>query len=217
MRWDKAQYRERLRTRLKRLNAIKTWQLVIVLLLTSIVAATFLRLNNLGMMERRDAVIAADEKGDSTDIEQAVNELQRYVTRHMNTDLGGGFYLTKSYDRAREAAMKAAADTSNPNSTIYNKASKQCQSATEMAKYGGYVACVLAKVEAVGGQSNPVSELKLPVSDAYKINFASPVWSFDLAGIFVLLSILIILIILGRITGVIILKLLLKRRYSHVL
>lgn len=217
MRWEPMKYREQLRARLKRLNTVKTWQLVVLLLLSCIVAAIFLRLNNLGMMERRDAVIAADEKGDASQIDKAVNELQRYVTRHMNTDLGGGFYLTQSYERAREAAMQAASDTSNPNSAVYSQASIACQSSSERARYGGYVACVLAKVDVVGGQGNLTSSLKLPPSELYKINFASPLWSFDLAGIFVALSTLIILVILIRATGVIILRVLLKRRYSHVL
>lgn len=216
MRWEVGKYRERLRVRLKRLNAIKTWQLLVLLLLTSIVAATLLRLNNLGMMERRDAVIAADEKGDRAQIEAAVNELQRYVTRHMNTNLGGGFYLTKSYERAREAAMSQASDSSNPNSAIYNQASIECQSAAERARHGGYVACVLAKVGTIEGQGDFASTLKLPPSELYKINFVSPFLSFDLAGLSVLLSVFIVVVIIVRLTGVVILKILLRSRYSHV-
>lgn len=217
MRWDtKASY-ERLHARLKRISAIKNWQLFVLLILGVLLSAIFLRLNNLGMIDLRNAVIAADDKGDSAEIAKAVNELQKYVTSHMNTDLGGGFYLASSYERAREAAINAAADKSNPNSAVYQQASIQCQPAGERAKYGGYVACVQAKVDAVGGQANPASALKLPSSDAYKINFASPLWSFDLAGFFVALSLLIIVVMAFRITGVLILKLLLRRHYSHVL
>ena len=216
MRWEVSKYRERLRMRLKRLSAIKTWQLVVVLLLICILAAIFLRLNNLGMMERRDAVISADEKGDTTAIEAAVNELQRYVTRHMNTSLSGGFYLTKSYERAREAAMSQAGDSSNPNSEIYNQASVECQSAAERARHGGYVACVLAKVGTVEGQGDLVSSLKLPPSELFKINFVSPLISLDLAGFSVLFAVFIVVVIIVRITGVVIVKILLRHRYSHV-
>ncbi|HMR72693.1 MAG TPA: hypothetical protein PKD68_01660 [Candidatus Saccharibacteria bacterium] len=211
-----SKYRERLRTWLKRLGAIKTWQLIVVLLLTSIVAAIFLRLNNLGMMERRDAVIAADEKGDVAQLEAAVNELQRYVTRHMNTNLDGGFYLTKSYERAREVAMSQAGDSSNPNSAIYNQASIDCQSGSERARYGGYVPCVLAKVGTVEGQGDLVSNLKLPPSELYKINFVSPLVSLDFAGLSVLFAIFIVVVIVARLTGVAVVKILLRRRYSHV-
>lgn len=217
MRWETSKYRERLRLRLKHLTTVKTWQLIVVLVIVSLVAAIFLRLNNLGMMERRDAVIAADEKGDATEIARTVNELQRYVTSHMNTGLGDGFYMTQSYERAREAAMNAASDTSNPNSAVYSQASIECQSSTERTKHGGYVACVLAKVGTVEGQENPVSSLKLPPSSMYKVNFASPLWSFDLAGIFIALAVIIIVLIVIRLTGVIILKILIRHRYSQVL
>ena len=51
------------RRAIRRLEEIKTWQLVILLVMASFVSATFLRLNNIGMIERRDAVINADKEG----------------------------------------------------------------------------------------------------------------------------------------------------------
>lgn len=216
MRWEPKKHYEKLRTRLRKLNAIKTWQLLVILLLTTIVAATLLRLNNLGMLERRNAVIAADEKGDSAELERSISELRRYVTSHMNTSLGNGFYLSHSYDRAREAATRAASDTSNPNSAVYQQASVECQAGSERVRYGGYVQCVIAKVSLVPGQENPVSALKLPRAEAYKINFASPLWSFDLAGMAVAICMLIIVIIIVRFIEVVILKIMLKSRFSSI-
>lgn len=217
MRWDVKAYRERLRRRLKRLKAIKIWQLVVVFLLSLIISATFLRLNSLAMSELRRTVIAADEKGDTAAINKAVEALGAYVTSHMNTSLGDGFYLTASYERAREAAVQAAADTANPDSALYQQASVECQSASARAAYGGYyVPCVLAKVKELGSAANLTSELQLPRAELYKINFISPLWSPDAAGFFVAISALILFIIIGRITGVIVLKLLLKRRFKTI-
>ena len=180
-----------------------------------LVSATLLRLNSLTMAELRRAVIAADEKGDTAAIQQTVNALGVYVGAHMNTDLQGGFYLSASYERARQAALQTVGDASDPNSKLYQQASVQCQ--TERLKVaGGYVQCVLNKVSDLGGPSTLQSELKLPRSETYKVNFVSPLWSYDLAGVGVAISVLIILIILARITGVLVLRALLKRRFQNI-
>lgn len=217
MRWDTKAYRKRVHERLKRLKAIKIWQLVILLLLSTLISATFFRLNSLAMSDLRKAVIAADQKGDTAAIKKTVEALGAYVTTHMNTSLGDGFYLTASYERAREAAVRAAADTTNPDSAAYQQASVECQSASARAAYGGYyVPCVLSKVQELGSSTSLVSELQLPRLELYKVNFVSPLWSPDPAGISVAISALILLIIIGRITGVILLKILLKRRFRTI-
>ena len=41
---------------LKRISRVRTWQLVLLLILLVLAAAALLRLNNIGMVERRDAV-----------------------------------------------------------------------------------------------------------------------------------------------------------------
>lgn len=218
MRWDNSKaYRERVRQRLKHLKAIKTWQLVVLLLLSLLITATFFRLNSLTMSELRRAVIAADEKGDSAALHTATGALGSYVTAHMNTSLGDGFYLTASYERAREAAVQAAADTANPDSALYQQASVECQSASVRAAYGGlYVPCVLAKVKELGSSTTLTAELQLPRPELYKIDFVSPLWSPDGAGISVAISALILLMIIARITGVVVLKLLLKTRFKTI-
>ena len=40
--------------RIKRLSQIKTWQLVVLLIMSGFISATFLRLNNVGMVEREN-------------------------------------------------------------------------------------------------------------------------------------------------------------------
>lgn len=210
-------YRERLHARLKHLRAIKIWQLLILLLLSLLVTATLFRLNSLAMSDLRRAVITADQKGNTAELSKAISSLGAYVTSHMNTSLGDGFYLTASYERAREAAVQAAADTTNPDSTLYQKASVECQSSSARAPYGGYyVPCVLARVKALGSSSGLAQELQLPRYELYKINFVSPLWSPDAAGISVAITALILLIIIARITGVVVLKFLLKRRFNSI-
>ena len=56
--------RRNLRNRLKQIQMVKTWQLVLIFLLMSFVSASLLRLNNVGMIERRDAVMTADQSCD---------------------------------------------------------------------------------------------------------------------------------------------------------
>lgn len=68
--------KRKVRSTLRFLQHAKTWQLFVVLILCGFVAATFLRLNNIGMIERRTAVIAADEAGDNAVTQQRLFALQ---------------------------------------------------------------------------------------------------------------------------------------------
>jgi hypothetical protein len=218
MRWDsfdKATYRRLLR----RANTLKTWQLLILLLLGLIVSATFLRLNNLGMVERRAAVIAADEAGDREVLRTTIVELQKYVTSHMNTNLGSGFYLTKTYERDRDDALASANQTTNPSSTVYQQASIECRSRFQGGRdsfRNDYVQCVIERVGALSPQTDVESSLNLPKADAYRINFSSPIWSLDLAGLGVAFCVLVTLVILGRMALVFLLRLLLRRHYRSI-
>lgn len=203
---------------LARLKRVKTWQLVVVLLLMTLVAATLLRLNNLGMVERREAVYAADRKGDKPAIKSALLELQQYVTSHMNTDLGKGVYLVKTYERDRAKALKAAQSVENPNAQVYQQASIDCRSRFQ----GGvesfrndYVQCVIERVSALEGQEGAPA-LQLPKADTYRYAFVSPLISFDAAGLAVLACLLITSVIVLRLLTLVILRLLLKRRYRGV-
>jgi hypothetical protein len=219
MRWenltDKAKYRRVLHT----VQRLKTWQLVILLLLGLIVSSTLLRLNNLNMVERRTAVIAADEKGDAAVLRQSIVELQGYISRHMNTSLEGGFFLTKTYERDRDRALTAASQTTNPNSSVYQQASIECRSRFQGGRESfrnDYVQCVIEKVSSLSAQTDIEQDLKLPKADAYKISFSSPVWTPDLAGLAVAFCVLVSLVIVGRMVVVLILRRLLRQHYRSV-
>ncbi len=113
----KRQQRER---GLKRLQQVKTWQLVLILVLALFVTATFLRLNNIGMIQRRDAVLSADKQGDEDVLRNRLYDLQRYAAAHMNADTGP-MYLQESYNRAAEAAKQAAEAQVGSGENIYKK------------------------------------------------------------------------------------------------
>jgi len=210
--------RRRIRTWLHRVRALKNWQLLVLLLIMTIVSATLLRLNNLGMVERRTAVINADEKGDKEVLRTRIVELQGYISSHMNTSLTGGLYLAKTYERDRDAALAAAASATNPSSAVYQQASIECRQRWKggVASFrNDYVQCVVEKVGSLAPQTDPTAGLKLPKADAYRINFASPLWTPDIAGFSVLICALLILAIIVRTTSVIILRLLLRKHYRN--
>jgi hypothetical protein len=147
---------------LRNIQRLKVWQLLVLLIIASFISATLLRLNNIGMVERRQAVYAADEKGDSVEIRNALAELQRYVGSHMNTGLDKGVYLQKSYDRAREAALATAGTAANPNSAIYQQASIECRSrfvGGVQSFRNDYVQCVIEKVASLTQGGDPLGSL----------------------------------------------------------
>lgn len=216
MGWDITHNKPRIRHVIHVIRTVKTWQLVVVLLLCILGSASLLRLNSLGMSERRTAVLAADEAGDDVKLRASIVDLQRYVSRHMNTNLGNGFYLTKSYERDRDAALASANSSSNPNSSIYQQAAVECR-----ARFRGgaasfrndYVQCVIERVSALSPQADTALDINLPRADAYKISFASPLWTPDLAGIAVAICGGIILVLLLRGLSLLLLRALLRRHY----
>ena len=200
----------------KRISALQTWQLLLLLVPFVFVSATLLRMNNLGMVERRETVLNADAQGNIDTVQRSLASLQSYVSAHMNTDMGNGVYLQTSYNKAYDAALNSAADTNNPNSAVYQQASVECR-----AKWQGgvasfrndYVQCVIDRVS----QLSPESETSaaLPTADDYRFDYVSPLWSPDFAGLFVGLSALIVLLIVIKTLSYLAFRLLLRRYYRH--
>lgn len=200
------------RNLLRWLKKAKTWQLLIVLILLAFVAATFLRLNNIGMIERRDAVLSADKQTDNQKTKNKLTELQNYVSSHMNASLGKGITLRNIYQRDYSVAIDAAANAHNPNSDLYQKAAIDCQ----VRFHGGvasfrndYVTCV---ANAVSNLPSNQQKAVLPQPADYRYNFASPLISLDFAGIFVILTIILAAFILLRWMALYTLRFIIKRR-----
>ncbi len=199
---------------LKNIQRIKTWQLIIVFILACFVSATFLRLNNIGMVERRDAVLTADSAGDDSVTKARLYELQQYVTSHMNTNMGKGVYLEYSYNRDYDKLLEAASSDGITYGNIYKAAQEVC--APQFSSYSSaYVNCTLSEIEKYPSSSNLVDSVSLSTS-LYVHNFTSPTWSPDFAGWSVVVCVVILIMILLRLISSVILRLLLKRRFLTI-
>ena len=206
--------KKRVKRNIKQLQRIKTWQLVVLLILTSLIAATFLRLNNVGMIERRTAVFAADKTGDKKQVKQNLYALQRYSSSHMNADTSV-LYLETLYRNDVEKITKGAQSTSNITAEIVKKADAVCSK--QFGGYSqGYVLCFRQEQKklTVGGATP--QELKLPSPELYRHTYFSPLWSPDFAGWTIVLSLILAVLIIARVLGLLILKLLLRKHYSSI-
>ena len=207
--------KKQVRRSLNRLQRVKTWQLIIILILASFVSATFLRLNNIGMVERRAAVITADNAGDKKVTQSRLYDLQRYVTAHMNTDMDKGVYLEASYKRDIQTADSNAASDSNPNGNIYKKAQEVC--APQFSHYSyAYLQCTTSELAKYPEGKLLINSVKLPPADLYLHVFYSPLWSPDFAGWSLLICVVILIMIITRFIGVVILRMLLRKHYKSI-
>lgn len=204
-----------IRQTIKGLERVKTWQLVILLILVGFIAATFLRLNNIGMVQRREAVLTADREGNEEVIIQRLYDLQQHVSSHMNTDMGKGIYLEYSYKRDTQSAYDAASSDNNPNGNIYKKAQDTC--APRFSYYStAYLQCTLGELNKYPAASDLISSVNLPNPDAYLHNYVSPVWTPDFAGWTILGGIVLLLLIIIRLITLAALRLLLYRHYKSI-
>lgn len=203
------------RNSLRKLQKIKTWQLIVLFVLSAFVSATFLRLNNVGLIARQNAVLAADEAGDSAVTTQRLYDLQQYVSAHMNTDMGKGLYLESSYNRDTKAVYDKATLDINPYGNIYKKAQDLCTSRFSSWSYA-YLQCITDELAKYPASQELVSSVHLPSPENYRHVFISPVWSPDFAGWSVLLTLAIGLVIIAQLAALGVLRLILSRRYRSV-
>lgn len=171
---------------MNKLKHIKPWYFLILAAIFGVVSVISLRANNQHMVELRDAVYAADKNG--SDVKKPLQDLQAYVTTHMNTNLASGpnavyppIQLKYTYER-----LQAAQNSQSVNSQLYNEAQKYCEGQNSTDFSGrNRVPCIEAYVSSHGAA--PAAK----VPDAlYKFSFASPRWSPDLAGWSIILTIL---------------------------
>lgn len=199
--------KKKLHSDIKKLQRVKTWHLVVLLVLAAFLAATFLRLNNIGMVERRSAVVSADEAGDSEIIKDRLYDLQRYVTSHMNTNLGRGIFLENSYKKD----LKSSYESVQTDSEVYQLVQDYCE--PKFSHWSqAYVQCVIDKLAEYPEAKTPI----MPETSAYIHNFISPIWSPDFAGLSVLICIALLLMIIARITGYFVLRAILKYRHPLI-
>lgn len=201
------------RRTIKTIQKVKTWQLIVVLILSGFITATFLRLNNVGMIQRRDAVISADKTGKDNETKGRLIELQHYVASHMNTDKND-VYLASRYERDKQKLIEVASQDSD-NSVINAEVDAICK--PQFSGYSqGYVECFAREYAKYAPGGDPVSQVAPPDPDKYRFVFASPFWSPDFAGFSLLFTLGIVFVILGRLVMLSVLRLLLKSKYQDV-
>lgn len=162
-----------------KIRKVKPWYFLVIAVVAGIVAAFALRHNNVHMIGLKNAVYAADKNNGDT--EKALQNLQVYVTSHMNTDLAAGqdavyppIQLKYTYDRL---VQKASNKLSTANTQLYNDAQKHCE-ALDPTDFSGRnrVPCIQQYVNDHGANLPTIPE------SLYKFDFVSPLWSPDLAG-----------------------------------
>lgn len=173
-----------------KVRPIRPWYFLILAGLLLGLGVVGLRANNLEMANLRNEVYTADKNG--VGVQLVLQNLQVYVTSHMNTDLSSSpnapyppIQLAYTYDRAVVAAGKRATDF---NTKIYTDAQHYCEKVDSTDFYGtNRVPCVQQYI-----RNHGVSLPTIPDS-LYKFDFVSPWWSPDLAGwslVLVVLSLL---------------------------
>src|SRR5579884_3652914 len=171
---------------------LKPRYILILTLLSTLFCLMALRANNEHMLKLRNDVYAADKAG--TDVIKPLDQLQAYVTRHMNTNLADGpnavyppIQLQYTYQRLVEAQGSQLATT---NSQLYSQAQAYCEK-QDPVDFSGHnrVPCI---EQYVLGHSS-ITLPQIPDS-LYKFSFVSPVWSPDLAGWSLLATIILALL-----------------------
>ncbi len=204
----------------RRFKSVQTWQLIVILIPLLFFTATLLRLDHLKMVELRSAVLTADQEGNEEQIQQTLTALRDYVYSHTVINIvenngiqqvtfgTGPFYLEQQYIRAANAAIEAASselvDDSNPYGNIYAAVAAICQPQAIANGWQwsspGYLDCwtsELAKYPETDISDNHLVA-KIPSTELYRHNYASPIFSWTPAGIAIIACVVLALIIIVR-------------------
>jgi hypothetical protein len=195
---------------LKMISRVKTWQLIIILAVFVLLTAMFLRLNNLGMVNLRDALAKSDETGDIQKVETAATNLQNFVANHMNTSTGK-LPLQTLYNQAARQAI-AASKPPEINAEAYTTAQNSCMPQLQNYGYKAWAQCVASSVGISDVNSLNQNQQAPPDPDAFYVEFASARWSLDPAGILLFISVILVLIIIFRAIFAVILRIILLVR-----
>lgn len=178
---------------LVQLRKVSPWYFVIAIVISSAIAIVSLRQNNIHALQLRDKVLQVDK--DNGDVESALRDLREYVYGHMNTQLAapGGSYppvqLKYRYDRL-VAAQKANEPT---NATLATQAQNYCEAQIPTGRSLYRIDCIQNYILTHGATST----VAIPDS-LYKFDFVPPLWSPDVAGWSVLLTMVLLLSFLIR-------------------
>lgn len=193
------------------IQRVKTWQLVILLLLMLFVTATLFRLNNVGMVQRRDAAIKAT---DPIDARARLYDLQKYSLSHMFAETGV-FYLEGLYATDSKAVTEQIQQMTGSTTTVNARADAVCKPLSS-GYSKEYQDCMIREITKGGQVVDPLSLPQYPDSALYRYSFVSPILSLDFAGAAVVVCIVISLAIVSRAISLLVLKILLKKHYRGI-
>ena len=204
-----------------------TWKVLLVLILLCFVSATLLRADHLEMSKLKDAVMDADANGTDEDIAEALKKLQEYTHKHIIfnfiDDNGsqkivfgtGAFYLENQYNRKANEALKTAQEKINEEGgnmneyNVHKKVAEVCDA--EAIKHGwrypnvNYINCFVNELAKYpeADQLAVTAEAKLPPTDLFRHDYASPMWYPCASGLVILICIILIFVIIIRIIYII--------------
>lgn len=188
-----------------KISSVKTWQLVLLMLLFVVLTVYGLRQNSIGLEPKIEKVITADIN--NKDIDIAINELGDYVVHHMNADLPRPIQLENSYKRAVDKAYDKALKDLRSGSLL-EEARDVCNKLGVIVSAGPQ--CIQDYLDKNWNPDKGSLIVDLPDVSLFTYNFATPRWSPDLPGWSILIAIVLSTAIIGRFIAGIIVKNILK-------
>ncbi|MBR3269797.1 hypothetical protein IKG07_00890 [Candidatus Saccharibacteria bacterium] len=199
---------------------IKTWMLLILLVILFFADATILRLNHVKMSELRDAVLAADEANDDAAIASGLAKLKEFVFSNTVVNVveengeqvvsfgTGPFYLEHQYLRAAETALKDAeakmTGDSNPNGNIYGLAGNTCKALAIQNGWtwdnANFINCMVTEINKYPSAANIQDTIiaALPSTELFRHNYASPIWTPSFLGWLIIITVVVTVVIFIR-------------------
>lgn len=187
---------------------VKTWLLLVVALVATLGTVLTLRHNNVRMVELRERVVAADKAG--VGVSESLQELNEYIFKHMNTQVVRPIELVNTYNRQAQAVIQAAQQGSGRD--IYAEGTAACE--RRGIPLSSIAQCI---TEYANNNAASVAEQKieLPDKDLFIYSFTSPAWTPDLAGFFVLTTVVMWLWLLMRLVEYSVVRLVVRHRLKN--
>lgn len=172
---------------------IKNWVLLVLAAVFLIIGIISLRLNNLGMIELRNAVLAQDQ--DNEMIEEALDDLRSYISRHMNTTPEQPLELIYSYDRAYQEEVERVSQ-SGIDVSINQRAQEECERLDIPLTVRAQ--CIQDYIVDNTPEGQSVADIEAPDRAPFIHEFSAPVWSFDIAGVSLFASLYTVVVVIAR-------------------
>lgn len=191
-----------------RKKRIPTWLIVLGLMAMTSLSVYALRQNNLRMVRLRSAVVQADQNG--SDVSAAIKALNNDVFHHMNTQIVRPVELVNTYNKAAQAAIEAANQAGGAD--LYQEGTAQCE--RRGIPLSSIAQCISEYALSHASGNGPKS-ITLPDKNLFVYTFASPVWTPDLAGFSLVITVVLILWLLLRLGEYILVRLIVRRRLRN--